>query len=184
MKKFLPNALTLLRIALIPVVVLLLLWDTPYARLYAALVFLLASLTDFLDGYLARMWSEMSLMGRVLDPVADKLLVAACLLVLTAMHVIEGWALLPALIILCREILVSGLREFLIELQVRVPVAPLAKWKTAVQMAALVLLIAGNIDDIPLQEAGIVALWVAAVLTLMTGYEYCKAGFVHIKRHS
>lgn len=183
MKKFLPNALTLSRVALIPVLVVLLLWDTPNARLYAAGLFIIASITDFLDGYLARMWSEMSLFGRVLDPVADKILVASCLLVLTGIHSIEGWALVPALIILCREILVSGLREFLIELQVRMPVTPLAKWKTAVQMCALVLLIAGNMDDIPFHDAGVIALWVAAILTLITGYEYCKAGFIHIKRH-
>ena len=128
--------------------------------------------TDFLDGYLARAWEQQSSLGRMLDPIADKLLVSSCLLMLAAEDTIHGWSLLAAVIILCREILVSGLREYLAELRVGVPVTRLAKWKTIGQMVAIGFLIAGPAGDrvIPdVTQIGIVLLWLSAILTLYTG---------------
>ena len=145
----------------------------------------MASLTDFLDGYLARIWKQTSNIGRMLDPIADKLLVAACLLLLAADtdQTIAGWSLWAAIIILCREILVSGLREYLAELKVSVPVTWIAKWKTTVQMLAIGFLLAGSAGDKILPhttEIGLVLLWIAALITLYTGYDYFRAGLKHI----
>ena len=140
----LPNLLTYGRVAAVPVVVgFLVLADEPWARWSALAVYIIAAITDFFDGYLARAWSQQSSLGRMLDPIADKLLVAAVLLMLTADRSIDGLTLWAAIIILCREILVSGLREYLAELRVPMPVTAVAKWKTAAQLVALGFLIAG-----------------------------------------
>ncbi len=180
----LPNILTYARIAAVPVVVALLYWQSIlggglWLRWAALAVFIAAGLTDILDGYLARMWGQQSSLGRMLDPIADKLLVASCLLMLAAGTTIHGWALLAAVIILCREILVSGLREFLAELRVSVPVSQLAKWKTAGQLVAIGFLIAGEAGQqvLPITiEIGITLLWLSAIVTLYTGWDYLRAG--------
>src|SRR5664279_5255315 len=180
----LPNLLTYGRIAAVPVVVGLLYWQSIaggglWLRWVALAVFTAAGLTDILDGYLARMWGQQSSLGRMLDPIADKLLVASSLLMLAAGTTIHGWALLAAIIILCREILVSGLREFLAELRVSVPVSQLAKWKTFGQLVALGFLIAGEAGEKVLPqtiEIGIVLLWLSAIVTLYTGWDYMRAG--------
>src|SRR5512141_1865865 len=148
----LPNLLTYARIAAVPVVVALMYWQSIldgglWLRGVALAVFIAAGVTDILDGYFARMWGQQSSLGRMLDPIADKLLVASCLLMLAAEETIRGWSILAAIIILCREILVSGLREFLAELRVSVPVTRLAKWKTTWQLLAVGFLIAGEAGD-------------------------------------
>ena len=180
----LPNLLTYGRVAAVPVVVALLFWpDQTWARMSALGIYILAAITDFFDGYLARAWSQQSSLGRMLDPIADKLLVAAVLLMLSADGVIIGASLWAAVIILCREILVSGLREYLAELHVPVPVTAVAKWKTAAQLVALGFLIAGSAGEraVPgVTIAGIVLLWIAAVLTLYTGWDYLKASWQHV----
>jgi cardiolipin synthase len=180
----LPNILTYGRVAAVPVVVALLFWpDQTWARMSALAIYILAAITDFFDGYLARAWSQQSSLGRMLDPIADKLLVAAVLLMLSADGVIVGASLWAAIIILCREILVSGLREYLAELRVPVPVTAVAKWKTTAQLVALGFLIAGSAGErvVPgVTIAGIVLLWVAAVLTLYTGWDYLKASLQHV----
>ena len=140
----LPNILTYIRCAAVPVVAGLLFWPTETVARWSALVlFVAAAITDFFDGYLARAWSQQSSLGRMLDPIADKLIVSAVILMLAADHTIVGTTLWAAIVILCREILVSGLREYLAELRVPVPVTRVAKWKTTVQMVALGFLIAG-----------------------------------------
>nr|WP_272211078.1 CDP-diacylglycerol--glycerol-3-phosphate 3-phosphatidyltransferase [Marinicella sp. W31]MDC2876963.1 CDP-diacylglycerol--glycerol-3-phosphate 3-phosphatidyltransferase [Marinicella sp. W31] len=146
---------------------------------------MIASVTDFFDGYLARAWNQQSNIGRMLDPIADKLLVSVCLLLLAAdvERTIAGWSLWAAIIILCREVLVSGLREYLAGLKVSVPVTRIAKWKTTFQMIAIGLLLAGPAGDkvIPYTTScGIVLLWVAAALTMYTGYDYFRAGLKHV----
>src|SRR6202158_5379248 len=145
----LPNILTYARIAAVPVVVGLLYYQSIFdgalwVRWGALAIFIAAGVTDILDGYFARMWGQQSSLGRMLDPIADKLLVASCLLMLAAEETIRGWTLLAAVIILCREILVSGLREYLAELRVSVPVTKLAKWKTVGPLVAIGLLIEGE----------------------------------------
>ena len=153
------------------------------ARWSAFALFVLAGLTDWLDGYIARVWEQQSTLGRMLDPIADKLLVSACLLMLAADGTIAGWSLWAAIIILCREILVSGLREFLAELRVSVPVTTVAKWKTTLQLVAIGFLIAGPAGDAILPattQIGIALLWIAAILTLYTGWDYMKAGIRHL----
>lgn len=180
----LPNILTYARIAAVPVVVGLLFWQSIFAgelwlRWVALAVFIAAGVTDFFDGYLARAWGQQSSLGRMLDPIADKLLVAASLLMLAAGTTIRGWALLAAVIILCREVLVSGLREYLAELRVGVPVTTLAKWKTVGQLVAIGFLIAGEAGEKVLPytvEIGITLLWLAALVTLYTGWDYLRAG--------
>ena len=180
----LPNLLTYARIAAVPVVVGLLYYQSIFdgglwLRWVALAIFIAAGVTDILDGYFARIWGQQSSLGRMLDPIADKLLVASCLLMLAAEETIRGWTLLAAVIILCREILVSGLREFLAELRVSVPVTWLAKWKTTGQMVAVGFLIAGEAGDkiIPVvTPIGIVLLWLSAILTLYTGWDYLRAG--------
>jgi CDP-diacylglycerol--glycerol-3-phosphate 3-phosphatidyltransferase len=180
----LPNILTYGRVVAVPIVVLLLFWpETAWMRWTALAIFILAGITDFFDGYLARAWSQQSSLGRMLDPIADKLLVAAVLLMLVADHTITGFSIWAAIVILCREILVSGLREYLAELKVSVPVSKVAKWKTTLQLVALGFLIAGRTADsmIPgITDAGLVLLWVAALLTLYTGWDYMKAGIKHV----
>lgn len=179
----LPNLLTYARILAVPAVVGCFYFDGHTARWIALAIFIAAAVTDFFDGYLARAWQQQSALGRMLDPIADKLLVSVCLLLLVAKGDIGGWSLIAAIIILCREILVSGLREFLAELRVSVPVTKLAKWKTTVQLVALALLLAGPAGEevLPGTElSGLVTLWIAAVLTLYTGYDYFRAGIGHL----
>jgi CDP-diacylglycerol--glycerol-3-phosphate 3-phosphatidyltransferase len=175
----LPNLLTYLRILAVPAVVLCLMTIEGHsARWWALTVYVVACITDWLDGYLARVWHQQSALGRMLDPIADKLLVGTTLLMLTSDNTIDRLHVVAAVIILCREILVSGLREFLAELRVRVHVTQLAKWKTTVQMIALGVLLAGPAGDriVPgITSAGLAMLWVAALLTLWTGYDYLKA---------
>jgi cardiolipin synthase len=184
----LPNILTYARIAAIPVVVGCVyaqsIMDGPlWLRWVAVAVFIAAGVTDFLDGYYARIWGQQSAFGRMLDPIADKLLVSSCLLMLAADGTIRGWALWAAIVILCREILVSGLREYLAELRVSVPVTALAKWKTFLQLVAVGFLIAGEAGDqiLPVTTlTGVVLLWLSAILTLYTGWDYFRAGVRHL----
>ena len=179
----LPNILTYGRIAAVPVLAGVLFFGTSEtSRWLAFAIFVLACLTDWLDGYLARIWEQQSNLGRMLDPIADKLLVGATLLMLVHVGTIGGWSIWAALIILSREILVSGLREFLAELNVKVHVTQLAKWKTAMQFVALAMLLAGPAAESVLRgttNAGVVLLWIAALLTLLTGYDYLQAGIRH-----
>ncbi len=179
----LPNILTYGRIAAVPVVAALLLWGGDTARWTALAIYVVAAITDFFDGYLARKWQQQSSLGRMLDPIADKVLVAVVLLVLCADDILRGGHIWAAIIILSREVLVSGLREYLGELQVSVPVTQIAKWKTTVQLVAIGFLIAGPAGDtvIPYTTAiGIGMLWIAAGLTLYTGYDYFRAGIRHV----
>ncbi len=180
----LPNILTYGRIAAIPAVVACLFWPGDlWSRWFAFSIYVAAGITDYFDGYLARAWSQQSAIGRMLDPIADKLLIAACLLMLVADGTIESWDLWATIIILCREILVSGLREFLAELRVSVPVSTVAKWKTTAQIVAVGFLVAGPAGDRILPgttSIGLVLLWVAALLTLYTGWDYLQAGIRHL----
>lgn len=180
----LPNLLTYGRVIAVPVVVACLFWPAVDAMRWLALgIFIVAGISDFFDGYLARAWSQQSSLGRMLDPIADKLLVSAVLLMLAADQTIAGKSLWAAIIILCREILVSGLREYLAELKVSVPVSRVAKWKTFLQLVALGFLIAGPAGERLLQgttKIGLVLLWVAALLTLYTGWDYLRAGLTHV----
>ena len=180
----LPNILTLSRILAIPVVVGLMLLDGPMGHWLALAAYVFACVTDFLDGYLARAWRQQSALGQFLDPIADKLLVAAVLLILVAQGTILDLTILPAAVILCREILVSGLREFLAQVRVSVPVSRLAKWKTTLQMLALGFLIVGaagpDFGPLTTTQIGVYGLWIAAVLTLVTGYDYLRAGLRHM----
>ncbi|MDX5361224.1 MAG: CDP-diacylglycerol--glycerol-3-phosphate 3-phosphatidyltransferase [Alphaproteobacteria bacterium] len=179
----LPNLLTYGRILAVPAVAVLLYWGTGPARWAALALFVAACITDYFDGYLARAWNQTSAIGRMLDPIADKLLVGAVLILLVHDGTIAGADVFAAVLILSREILVSGLREYLAGTRVSVPVTWLAKWKTAVQMAALGLLVAGPEGDrlAPgLSNAGIAGLWVAAALTLYTGYDYLRSGLAHV----
>ncbi len=179
----LPNVLTYARIAAVPALVAcLLLIEGDAGRWAAFWLFVAAAITDWLDGYLARRLEQQSTLGRMLDPIADKLIVGAALIMLVHDRTIDGVSMWAAIVILCREILVSGLREFLAGLKVTVHVTALAKWKTAAQMVALAVLIAGPAGDriVPgITAVGIGLLWLAAVLTLWTGYDYLKAGIRH-----
>jgi cardiolipin synthase len=196
----LPNMLTYGRIAAVPAVVAAMYWQDIWQgglwlRWVAMTIFILAAITDILDGYLARSWGQQSSFGRMLDPIADKLLVSSALLMLAADGTIRGWSLWAAIVILCREILVSGLREYLAELRVSVPVTQLAKWKTLMQNLAVGFLIAGAAGDGvfptviftvsaepmgPITMIGVALLWMSAVLTLYTGYDYFRAGVRHL----
>ncbi len=163
-----------------------------WLRWVALAIFIAAGVTDILDGYYARSLGQQSSFGRMLDPIADKLLVASCLLMLAADGTIKGWSLWAAIVILCREILVSGLREYLAELRVSVPVTRLAKWKTTVQLVAIGFLLAGKAGDqvasvltgsgqAPIVTySGLTLLWISATVTLYTGYDYFRAGVRHL----
>ena len=178
----LPNLLTLSRIAVIPLVVATFYLPGGDSQWVAAALFAAACITDWLDGHFARRWKQQSEIGRFLDPIADKLLVAAVLFMLAAFARISALAIFPALVILSREILVSGLREYLAGLRVRVPVSKLAKWKTGIQMVAIGVLLGGDAGPsfLPVQAVGELLLWIAALLTLVTGYDYLRAGLHHM----
>ena len=183
-----PNLLTYGRILAVPLVVFCFfiegkLKSSDPARWAALTLFVVASLTDFLDGYLARIWQQTSSIGRMLDPIADKLLVASCLLMLAADGIIHGWTLWAAIVILCREILVSGLREYLAALRVSVPVTRLAKWKTTAQLVAIGFLLAGEAGDrvFPfVTQLGLLLLWLSAIFTIYTGWDYFRSGIHHL----
>jgi cardiolipin synthase len=188
-----PNILTYGRIVAVPLVAALLLWNDRAeamsglgiltARWIALGIYVLAAITDFFDGYLARRWHLQSSLGRMLDPIADKVLVAVVLLVLCGDQILRGGHVWAAIIILAREVLVSGLREYLGQLSVSVPVTQIAKWKTTVQLVAIGFLIAGPAGDalVPgVTWLGIGGLWIAAALTLYTGYDYFRAGLRHV----
>lgn len=178
-----PNLLTLSRIVAVPALVALLWWPGWAAGYLAAFVLYCAmGITDYFDGYLARASGTVSKLGVFLDPIADKIMVAAVLLVLTASEDIAGWHVIAALVILIREIAVSGLREFLAGVQVSVPVSRLAKWKTAFQFIALgALVLAGGLPQMPwIETAGLACLWAAALLTLVTGWDYLRVGIRHM----
>jgi len=176
----LPNLLTLSRIIIIPVLVGLFYLDGDAWRWVSVVLFSLAGVTDYFDGYLARKWAQISALGRFLDPIADKLLVAAVILMLVARGHITGWVVLPALVILCRAVLVSGLREFLAQVNVGVPVSRLAKWKTTLQLIALGILIVGDAAGDWTQFVGETGLWIAAAITIVTGYDYLSTGLKHM----
>jgi cardiolipin synthase len=180
-----PNILTLSRILVIPLICGLLYVNGPLAAWLALAAYLYACITDFLDGYIARLTQQQSRFGSMLDPIADKLLVASVLMVLVGIGRLSSTDVIAALIILCREIVVSGLREYLAELQVSVPVTKLAKWKTTLQMVALgVLIVAGGLPPlgpIDMADVGVAGLWLAAGLTLITGYDYLRAGLAHVR---
>jgi cardiolipin synthase len=183
MLKSLPNLLTLSRILAIPLIIGTFYVPGGTARWIACFLFIAAAITDFFDGYVARRRNIVSSLGRFLDPIADKLLVAAVLLMLTAFHRVTQVSVLPALVILLREILVSGLREYLAELRVGMPVSALAKWKTGLQMTSLPMLLVGDQAPywLPAQTLGEICLWIAAVLTLVTGWDYLQAGLKHMQ---
>jgi len=177
----LPNILTLSRIASVPVLVFLVALRNPRADVAAAILFAMAGFTDWLDGRIARSRNLHSEIGRMLDPIADKLLVGATLMLLAGSSRLGPWGLLPAIVIMCREILVSGLREFLAGIAVRLPVTRLAKWKTGLQMVALGILLAGDsgaaelgVSWLPLSVIGVVMLWLAAIATLVSGWDYLR----------
>ena len=185
----LPNLLTFSRILVIPALVAAFYLEGAWSYWVPLGLFITAGITDFLDGYVARAQNQTSNLGRFLDPIADKLLISATILMLVALDRIDGWTVLAALVILLREILVSGLREFLASVRVSVPVTALAKWKTALQMVALGFLLAGKAGDaiilpgsMPVTTIGVVCLWIAALLTLYTGYDYLRAGQTHLRK--
>ncbi len=185
----LPNLLTLSRIAAIPLLVALVAVRTPVTDFLACVVFSVAAITDYFDGRIARGRRQLSDIGRMLDPIADKLLVGAALMLLAGQERLSAWGLYPAIVILLREILVSGLREYLAGLAVGLPVTGLAKWKTGFQMGALGTLLAGDssarllhLQFLPVAAIGEAMLWVAAVLTIWTGWDYLVAGLRHATR--
>ena len=185
----LPNLLTLSRILAVPLLVFLLWKPAPYDYLITFVLYCVVGITDYFDGYLARAQGQISKLGQFLDPIADKIMVAAVLVMLMASRkadgdapIIQDWSVIPALIILLREIMVSGLREFLAELKVLVPVSALAKWKTTFQLVALgALILGGATPQWPwVHDVGIWSLWAAAVLTVITGWDYLRVGLKHM----
>ena len=185
----LPNLLTLSRILAVPILVFLLWRPTPIDYAVTFVLYCIVGITDYFDGYLARAHGQISKLGQFLDPIVDKIMVAAVIVMLLASRqadgdppILEEWNVIPALIILLREIIVSGLREFLAGLQVSVPVSALAKWKTTLQLVALgALILAGALPGQPwVHKVGIISLWAAAALTLVTGWDYLRAGLRHM----
>lgn len=179
----LPNLLTLSRIVALPALIALLWWPGWEAGYLAAFVlYCLMGITDYFDGYLARTSGTVSRLGVFLDPIADKIMVAAVLLILTANDDVWGWHVIAALVILLREIAVSGLREFLAGVRVSVPVSRLAKWKTTFQLVALgALILGGGLPHLPwVATVGLASLWAAAALTLVTGWDYLRIGIRHM----
>ena len=183
MKIKIPNYLTIGRIIIVPVFVVTFYLPGFYGDIIPFIIFLIASFTDFLDGLLARMFKEESKLGELLDPIADKIIVATALLLLVMNSTIKNYEVIAAIIILTREILVSGLREFLAKGKIKLPVSNLAKLKTFLQMFAIAILLTGetgnkilNFQDYNAQTIGIILLWLSAFLTLYTGYEYLRKG--------
>ena len=184
----LPNLLTLSRILAVPLLVFLLWRPAPLDYAITFVLYCIVAITDYLDGYLARAWGSISRLGQFLDPIADKIMVAAVLVMLISSRKanpvpeIAGLHLIPALVILLREIIVSGLREYLAGVQVSVPVSALAKWKTTLQLVALgALILGGALPHQPwVHLAGLICLWAAAALTLITGYDYLRVGLKHM----
>lgn len=179
----LPNILTLSRIFAVPILVALLWypgWQPGYLLAFA--LYCLMGITDYFDGYLARAQGTVSKLGVFLDPIADKIMVAAVIIMLVATHDIAGWHVIAAIIILLREIAVSGLREFLAQLRVSMPVTKLAKWKTTFQLVALgALILAGGFPEAAwIKLVGLVSLWAAAALTMITGWDYLRVGIRHM----
>jgi CDP-diacylglycerol--glycerol-3-phosphate 3-phosphatidyltransferase/cardiolipin synthase len=186
MKIKIPNILTIGRIILVPIFVITFYIPGFLGDLIPFFIFLLASFTDFLDGLLARLYKEESKLGELLDPIADKIIVATALVLLVMNNIIENYEVIAAIIILTREILISGLREFLAKAQVSMPVTELAKFKTFTQMFAIAILLTGesgnkliNFQDYNAHTIGIILLWLSAILTLYTGYDYVKKGIDH-----
>lgn len=180
----LPNVLTLLRIVLVPAFAAAFWIPGPEGRWVAFVIFLIAAITDYWDGWLARARDATSRLGAMLDPIADKLLISAALIMLVYKDDIRGFVIIPALVILAREILVSGMREFLATIEVQVPVTSIAKFKTVVQVVALaMLIIAPAVEGVwgGIHGAGIGALWGAAVLTIYTGFSYVQANLAHVR---
>lgn len=180
-----PNILTIFRIIAVPAIVVCFYFSSDTARWVALGIYFVAGVTDFLDGYLARKWNMQSDLGRMLDPIADKLLISIVLIMLAAYGTINmsNFSIVPAVVILSREILLSGLREYLAQLHINMPVSYLAKWKTTVQMLSLGFLLAGSAGDKVLPyntEIGLTLLWVAAALTVYTGYDYLRIGIQHV----
>ncbi len=184
----LPNLLTLSRILAVPILVFLLWRPTPIDYAITFVLYCVVGITDYFDGYLARAQGQISRLGQFLDPIADKIMVAAVIIMLVSTRnnsgnpVIHSFHLIPALIILLREIIVSGLREFLAPLHVSMPVSALAKWKTTLQLVSLgALILAGAFPaEVWMHQVGLASLWAAAALTLVTGYDYLRIGLRHM----
>ena len=181
-----PNYLTIGRIIIVPLFVFAYYLHGFYGDIIPFVLFVLASFTDFLDGLLARMYKEESKLGELLDPIADKIIVATALILLVMDGTIKNYEVIAAIIILTREILISGLREFLAKGKIKLPVSSLAKAKTFLQMIAISVLLTGetgnkiiNFQDYNAQTIGIILLWLSAFLTLYTGYEYLRRGIDH-----
>tara|TARA_B110000438_G_C15640706_1_gene575172 strand:+ start:18 stop:587 length:570 start_codon:yes stop_codon:yes gene_type:complete len=186
MKLKIPNILTIGRIILVPIFVVSFYLPGLLGDLIPFFIFLLASFTDYLDGVLARLFKEESKLGELLDPIADKIIVAAALVLLVMNQTIQNYEVVAAIIILTREILISGLREFLAKSKISMPVTELAKYKTFIQMFAIAILLTGesgnkiiNFQDYNAHTIGIILLWLSAFLTLYTGYDYVKKGIDH-----
>ena len=187
MKIKIPNILTIGRIIIVPFFVISFFLPGFYGEIIPFLLFILASFTDFLDGLLARLYKEESKLGELLDPIADKIIVSTALILLVMNEIIQNYEVIAAIIILTREILISGLREFLADVQIKIPVSGLAKVKTFIQMFAIAILLTGetgnkiiNFEDYNAQTVGIILLWLSAFLTLYTGYDYVRKGIEHI----
>jgi CDP-diacylglycerol--glycerol-3-phosphate 3-phosphatidyltransferase/cardiolipin synthase len=187
MKIKIPNILTIGRIIIVPFFVISFFLPGFYGEIIPFLLFILASFTDFLDGLLARLYKEESKLGELLDPIADKIIVSAALILLVMNRTIQNYEVIAAIIILTREILISGLREFLADVQVKIPVSSLAKGKTFIQMFSIAILLTGetgnkiiNFEDYNAQTVGIILLWLSAFLTLYTGYDYVRKGIEHV----
>jgi cardiolipin synthase len=177
-----PNIITFIRIFLIPIILYLLFSENPNIVLIAGLLFIVSSVSDYFDGYLARTLNQSSKLGTLLDPIADKLLIASVIVVLVDTGVISNIHVVPAIIILLREIAISGLREFLAKLNTDMPVSKLAKYKTTFQMVSLSILIISlgfELNDL-LWNIGLITLWIAAIITLLSGYNYMVKGLKHI----
>tara|TARA_Y100001935_G_scaffold237231_1_gene222570 strand:- start:46 stop:630 length:585 start_codon:yes stop_codon:yes gene_type:complete len=186
MKIKIPNYLTIGRIVIVPIFVIAYYLPGFYGDVIPFALFLIASFTDFLDGLLARMYKEESRLGELLDPIADKIIVATALILLVMDNTIKNYEVIAAIIILTREILISGLREFLAKGRIKLPVSNLAKLKTVLQMTAISILLTGetgnkiiNFQDYNAQTIGIILLWLSAFLTLYTGYDYLRKGIDH-----
>ena len=187
MKIKIPNILTIGRIIIVPFFVISFFLPGFYGEIIPFLLFILASFTDFLDGLLARLYKEESKLGELLDPIADKIIVSTALILLVMNETIQNYEVVAAIIILTREILISGLREFLADIQVKIPVSGLAKAKTFIQMFSIAILLTGemgnkiiNFENYNAQTIGIILLWLSAFLTLYTAYDYVRKGIVHI----